>query len=290
MQNSLRFRCLHYRSCVLSLPLFFIIAFAALHNSTRAEGLGPILLTEATSNKAIALSSDALVREPFRLISPESLGTDKRTRIMLFAMQLGLLAGEGSSALTADAEDAAHRRLPLAVEYVGAVPGNEWMSYVVLRLNSELGDAGDILVRINLHGLSSNRVRIAVGHQGGGPLDDVGAQPHPAPGPPSPPIPPTPTPNPYTGAASTSDAYRFLEQSTFGPTPALLSHVQSIGFRAFLNEQFAAPVSGYPSLPPAPTDRLASCQGDCERDNYTMLRQVIFQMKIMLGKFYNSSR
>src|SRR5260370_4633110 len=138
------------------------------------------------------------------------------------------------------------------VEYVGAVPGYEWMSSIVVRLNPDIGDAGDVLVRINLHGVSSNRVRIAIGHAGGGPPDDDGAAPTPAPGPPAPSPTPIPTPNPYTGPASVADAYRFLEQSTFGPRPADLARAQSIGLRAFLNEQFNAPVSGYPLLPRVP--------------------------------------
>ncbi len=39
---------------------------------------------------------------------------------------------------------------------------------------------------------------------------------------------------------------RFLEQSTWGPTPASLTHVTSIGKAAFLEEQFAASPSTYP--------------------------------------------
>ena len=38
---------------------------------------------------------------------------------------------------------------------------------------------------------------------------------------------------------SYSAAVRFLEQSTFGPTPALVEHVQQVGFQGFLTEQFA---------------------------------------------------
>jgi len=40
---------------------------------------------------------------------------------------------------------------------------------------------------------------------------------------------------------------RFLKQTTFGPTPALMTHVQQIGFNAFLDEQFATPESVYPN-------------------------------------------
>jgi uncharacterized protein (DUF1800 family) len=43
-----------------------------------------------------------------------------------------------------------------------------------------------------------------------------------------------------------SAAARFLEQSTFGPTPALITQVQQIGFPEFLTSQFAASGSTYP--------------------------------------------
>jgi uncharacterized protein (DUF1800 family) len=44
---------------------------------------------------------------------------------------------------------------------------------------------------------------------------------------------------------------RFLEQSTFGPTPALMSHVRQIGIPAFLAEQLATSESAWPTLPSA---------------------------------------
>jgi hypothetical protein len=47
---------------------------------------------------------------------------------------------------------------------------------------------------------------------------------------------------------TSADVVRFLEQSTFGPTPDLIAHVQNIGFEGFLNEQFNAPISSYPTL------------------------------------------
>ena len=51
---------------------------------------------------------------------------------------------------------------------------------------------------------------------------------------------------------SQSAAVRFLEQSTFGPTPELVTQVQQTGFDPFLQAQFAAPVSAYPA--PLSTD------------------------------------
>ncbi|HEX2453638.1 MAG TPA: DUF1800 family protein [Vicinamibacterales bacterium] len=72
---------------------------------------------------------------------------------------------------------------------------------------------------------------------------------------------------------SSADVTRFLEQATWGPTPALVQHVQSVGFERFLEEQFDTPASSYPTLPLYPTtrDQTACPNGStCVRDNYTM--------------------
>ena len=62
-------------------------------------------------------------------------------------------------------------------------------------------------------------------------------------------------PNPGSATSSTYSAQvsgvapviadRFIEQSTFGPTPALVAQVQSSGLQAFLTSQFALPVTPY---------------------------------------------
>ena len=72
-------------------------------------------------------------------------------------------------------------------------------------------------------------------------------------------------------AASTADIVRFLEQATCGPTPELIEHVRRSASR-FLDEQFDAPMSSYPTLPLDPTtrDTVACPNGSaCQRDNYT---------------------
>jgi uncharacterized protein (DUF1800 family) len=52
-----------------------------------------------------------------------------------------------------------------------------------------------------------------------------------------------------------NEAGRFLEQATFGPSPADVTHLQSIGFNAWFNEQFgmAQGYSNYPAAPDIPT-------------------------------------
>ena len=139
----------------------------------------PILISQPTSTRAIAIDSLSFTAEPFALTSPYAATVDRRTRIMLFAVNLKLQPGETLSSVTADAEDAAHQHYNLAVEYVGPVPQQEWLSAVVLRLSDNLGDVGDVLVRVSRNGVASNRVRIGIGHVGGGPPDDQGAIPTP---------------------------------------------------------------------------------------------------------------
>lgn len=234
---------------------------------------GPTILTDATSTRAIALEAVTFRHEPFSLLMPVPFSPDTRNRIVLFVMNLDLLAGEGANALTVDAEDATHRHYAFKVENVTPVPGYEWTSQVTLRLSDDIGDVGDVLVRLNLHGMSSNRVRVGIGHIGGGPLDDATTIITPAPFP-APAATPVPTPNPFTGPASSADTVRFLDQATFGPTSAEVARVQAIGFRAYLDEQFSASMSSYPTLTLMNVDSSQGCPtgsaSTCLRDNYTM--------------------
>ncbi len=59
--------------------------------------------------------------------------------------------------------------------------------------------------------------------------------------------PPPPPPALPGGLPTASDAARFLTQATLGPTAAEIQRVQSIGFDAWLNEQFNTPTT--PELP-----------------------------------------
>lgn len=162
---------------MFSLLLVICAAPAFSQSQTRQ----PVLISEPTSTRAIALESVTFLREPFAVTSPVAWNPDHQTRVMLFALNLSLQPGENLSAVTADAEDAAHRRYNLQVENIGTVPGQDWISTVILRLSEEMNDPGDVLVRITYRGVSSNRVRLGIGHIGGGPPDDNGSAPTPTP-------------------------------------------------------------------------------------------------------------
>src|ERR1051326_3044040 len=284
-------------ACVL-LPILCVAASAQIVPGS------PTLLTEGTGTTTRAVAYDAVTfrPEPFTTVSPYNWNADKtntrdqQTRVMLFAMNLNLLAGEGANALTADAQDATGKIYPLKVEaltnpLVGGAPQG-WLYAVVLRLDDSMNDTlGDVLVRVSLHGLASNRVRIAVGQTGGGPATDTANEViSPAPATP-PPATPTPTPKAYgPGEATAADIARLLEQAAWGPKGdgSDAQHVQQVGMRAFLDEQFNAPVlntakgSDYPDLSTVVDDSTQGCPTDpvndpnnvkrtaCLRNNYTM--------------------
>ena len=141
--------------------IFFSISlpnFTITPNSTAA----PTLLTEGTTNRAIALDSVTFMRDPFPLATINNFSLDQRTRLTLFALGLELLPGEDVSAVTAQAEDIGHKTYPLKVEYVGKVPGFDWLTQVVIRLPDDFVNAGDFLLSVNLRGAVSNKVIIGI--------------------------------------------------------------------------------------------------------------------------------
>jgi len=246
----------------------------------------PILISQAANTRAVAFESVTMIAEPFPLTARVPFSPDTRTRICFFAMNLELLPGEGANAFSADVQDASGKLYLLRVEYVGQVPNFPGITMIIVRLADDLGEVGDVLLRLNLHGMSSNRVRVAIGHSGGGPADDSGAVATPAPATPPPADPPL-VPDPYTGPASDADTVRFLEQASWGPTPAEVARVKAMGFMAYLNEQFNLPPanpakgSNYPDLVFPLDDSTQQCptsnpsdpnynQTVCIRDNYTM--------------------
>ncbi len=314
-------RAFALRKRFISMLCAAVVVFAGglLSAALAATQISPTLISTSSSTRAIALESVTMHAEPFSLSSEGNFNAaDPRTRIEIFCMNLDFLAGEMSqsgnilvgdpNALTVDAEDAAHNHYSLKVEYVAQVPplldsqGNITTDFrglymVIVRLNDSMtSNLGDVLLRLNLHGMSSNRVRMAIGAVGGGPADDPGAVPTPAPA-----TPPTPIMNPQTIAQyqaqfnnpvfpSDQDLRRFLEQASWGGKgdDSDFNHLRAIGIPAYLNEQFNTPTqfndasdplfllsSDYPASAPYPQFYPASppapvCDSTCVRDFYSL--------------------
>jgi hypothetical protein len=142
-------------------------------NCTIAKGQGVgtiidddtlILLNQTSSSRGLAVDSVFHTHEPFAINTGDMAfySSDHRMRIVVFAIGLKLAAGETASAVTATAEDSVGTIRPLTVEAVNQVPNmNFWLTQVTLKLNDQV-PAGDMKVRITLHGVTSNPVTVAV--------------------------------------------------------------------------------------------------------------------------------
>lgn len=275
---------------------FLVFIAGPIQKASAAPQKSPVLYSaSASSTRAVALESVTLRAEPFQLTSDGYFGAgDTRTRIALFGTDFEFLQGEGVNALSADAQDAAGALYPLNVEYVGTVPNFAGVYMVIVRLNDSMpSNLGDVLLRLRLHGMASNRVRVAIGHVPSGcpavdcPADDAGATGTPAP------ATPPGAASPLTLAQyqaqydslsfpDDADIIRFLEQSSWGPRGDRtdFNRVRQIGISAYIDEQFNTPPtvpsegSNYPDLPFPPDDPNVGCPSGspatCIRDNYSI--------------------
>lgn len=126
--------------------------------------LRPALISGSDPTRALAFDSVLRTTEPFDLTYDYPWSVDNRTRLTLFVLNMQLLPGEGPKDLTVELEDASHRIYPLTVEYIQSVPEAPTITRVLVRLSDDLTDVGDVLVRIKYQNISSDPLRIAIGH------------------------------------------------------------------------------------------------------------------------------
>jgi hypothetical protein len=122
----------------------------------------PVLLTVAGSDHAVAVELTQFVTGPFPITTTLLSEGRNRTRIIVFATDLGLLPGENIEAISAEAVAAAGVSYPLRVEFLTPLPDLPQVNQIVLRLTRELEDSGEVLVSVSVHGLTSNKVRIGI--------------------------------------------------------------------------------------------------------------------------------
>ena len=119
----------------------------------------PVLLTEENTERAIALESVTLQRDPFALTSAIKFGVDQRTRISLFVWGLQLDLGEPLSAITVRGEETSGTAHTLTVESVGDQAGVTGAKQVVVKLPDQVVGT-DLWITVSLHGLTSNRALV----------------------------------------------------------------------------------------------------------------------------------
>ena len=253
---------------VLFCLAFFIVGASAQENIDAA----PVIISEANSTRALTAAprTRGLDRNA-RVFSP-----DGKTRVTVFVTGVELLAGEGATAFRADATDGRYSRYPLQIVSLAPTPERPWVYALTFRLHAGMGDVGDVLLRVAWRGMTSNRVRLAVGHEGGGLKDDPGAVPTPMPDTPAT-FGQTDAPGlPYMG-----DRVRFMQQATFGANPTLENQLRRLGLSTWISQQMelkrdannAIRYSTFPMPnPPLMADLNPTCTMNitCNRDNYTM--------------------
>jgi hypothetical protein len=134
-----------------------------------AQGVGtiqnddfPVLLTEEGSAGAAAVDTTLWLRGPLPLTRLFNFGSDLRTRVSLFALNLQLLAGEDTSVVTVSAQDELGISYSLPVEYVGPIAGTNGLSQIIVRLPDTIGSAHELRLKINLRGQPSNVAAIQI--------------------------------------------------------------------------------------------------------------------------------
>jgi hypothetical protein len=253
---------------VLFCLAFFIVGASAQENIDAA----PVIISEANSTRALVAAPKMRgLNQNARVFSPGG-----KTRVTVFVTGVELLPGEGATAFRADATDGRYSRYPLQIVSLAPTPERPWVYALTFRLHAGMGDVGDVLLRVAWRGMASNRVRLAVGHEGGGLKDDPGAVPTP--------MPDTPVTFGQTDAPGlpyTGDRVRFMHQATFGANPTLENQLRRLGLSTWISQQMetkydAANAIRYSTFPmpnpPLMADLNPTCTNNvtCNRDNYTM--------------------
>ena len=146
-------------------PFRFTTPTIVTPNGDRAANLvpqPPTLFTVTGSDHAAAVELTQFVTGPFPVTTTLLSEGRNTTRIIVFATDLTLQPGEDVQAITAEAVDAAGVHYPLRVEFISPLSDLPQVQQLVLRLNRELDDTGEVLVTVSLHGLTSNNVRIGI--------------------------------------------------------------------------------------------------------------------------------
>lgn len=119
----------------------------------------PVLATELNSQRAIALDTVLTMRDPFPITNDHYFGTDKRTRVSLYATNIELKPGLVITAQAVDPQQMSHQ---LQVEFVGGLPTVAGFTMIVVKLPDGIVTAGDLQVTITVRGKTSNVVLVGV--------------------------------------------------------------------------------------------------------------------------------
>lgn len=260
---------------------FMFLASQALSVQASLPEDAPIVISEADSTRALITIGPGRHRSAPLTVVPVG------ARVTFYVTNLELLKGEGLTAFRADLQDAGYLRYPLDILSFEPTTERPWVYALTVRLHTAIGDIGDALVRVTWRGVSSNRVRISVGHEGGKINDDEGSAPTPMPDSPI-----VHNQSEAVGLPWTGDRVRFMMQAGFGPKADFEFRVRRIGYSTWIEEQMEEKRDAngdirystfpYPPFPPTTTVPPTDCNGTsgvgdpvdtdptCNRNRYSM--------------------
>jgi uncharacterized protein (DUF1800 family) len=172
------------------------------------------------------------------------------------------MKGEDHTAFRIYAEDGMQHLYRFPVVGLEATDKTGEVFAITFEVRDELGvwdvpSRGEVYVSVAWRGLQSNRLIMTLGG-----ASDKTMLPAPSRESATSPVPEN------VGDRYSGDRIRFLEQATFGPSPALDLRVRRIGIRGWLAEQFDMqyPSAGtpYPNFPLRPTTLPSNCNGQID--------------------------
>ena len=121
-------------------------------------------MIDDNTDRAVALDSVIVTRDPFSLLNPFNLGgADQRRRISLFVWHLGLLPEDTVANLIVTAEDGVGGVYDLPVEHINAVTDLSDVTQIIVRLpDNVVGAPRDLSVKVQLRGPATNSAVIKI--------------------------------------------------------------------------------------------------------------------------------
>jgi hypothetical protein len=122
--------------------------------------VAPVLLKDASTNRALVLQSPLFIREPFVLTSPLlNPISDQRTRVILFATNVDP-STPGLLSVSAVSTRGVTYQLP--IEYVGRAAWSDSVTTLIVILPQDSSLHGDLTVTLTAAGTRSNTVVFAI--------------------------------------------------------------------------------------------------------------------------------
>jgi uncharacterized protein (DUF1800 family) len=243
-------------SLILAAVIFLAIP-AVGQDDQNPNSPTPVLLSTTDSSRVLAVNAPAKLSRGLKtLASPHSF--PRNGKAVLFVTNIRLMKGEDHTAFRVYAEDGMRHLYRFPVVGLEATDKTGEVFAITFELRDELGvwdvpAHSEIYISVAWRGLESNRLIMTLG-------SGLAATKL---------IAPTTTAAPenvddrYSG-----NRIRFLEQATFGPSPALDLRVRRIGISAWLTEQFEIPYPSagtpYPNFPLRPTTLPLACNGQID--------------------------